>query len=43
MAIILVLAGNPCSEPKDFVEVKFYCLADGNWHIWISEKTLEFS
>jgi len=41
-----VLAGTSSQEPEDFVGAKFYCphaLADGNQHIQIREKMLEFS
>ena len=40
------LASISRSELEDFVSAKFYCphaLADGNQHIQIREKTLEFS
>jgi len=39
-------AGTSILELEDFVGAKFYCphaLADGKQHIWIKEKTLEFS
>jgi len=41
-----VLAGTSSQELEDFVGAKFYCphaLADGNQHIQIREKMLEFS
>ena len=41
-----MLAGTSSYELEDFVGAKFYCsraLADGNQHIRIREKTLEFS
>jgi len=41
-----VLAGTSNEELVDFVGAKFHCphaLADGKQHIWIREKTLEFS
>jgi len=41
-----VLAGTSGQELEDFVGAKFYCphaLADGNQHIQIREKMLEFS
>jgi len=40
------LAGTSSEELEDSVGAKFYCphaLADGNQHIRIREKTLEFS
>jgi len=40
------LAGTSSKELKDFVGAKFYCLhalAEGNQHIRITEKMLEFS
>ena len=45
-AIIQAFAGTSILELEDFVGAKFYCphaLADGKQHIWIREKTLEFS
>jgi len=41
-----VLASTSSYELEDFVVAKFYCLhalADGKRHIWIREKTPEFS
>ena len=41
-----MLAGTSSQELEDFVGAKFYCphaLADGNQHIQIREKMLEFS
>ena len=41
-----MLAGTSSWEQEDFAGAKFYCPhahADSNQHIWIREKTLEFS
>jgi len=42
-----VSAGTPSLLLEDFAGRKLYCLhaqvADGNYHIWIREKILEFS